>query len=232
MSLKRKSPLVTLAVGAVLAAVLLILDMATTDTPTGGYGAAPVKTTSGASAAAPTAAPPATATPTATLGAPTTPPATGLVTYAGDVGGAGASLAIAVHNGTAVAYVCDGKKAEAWLQGTAAGGVLTMAGAHGATLTGTYANGRATGKVGATGKTWTFDLPAVKPPSGLYRASATVRGAKVVGGWIVLPDGRQVGLLDVGEAQQVPPTLDPNSPTVTVDGTAVPVTPVDGTPVN
>ena len=66
----------------------------------------PPATTAPATAAAATAAKPA---------APTGPQ----VTYAGKVGGGRASIAIAVKDGKAIAYLCDGQTAEAWLQGTA-----------------------------------------------------------------------------------------------------------------
>jgi hypothetical protein len=41
--------------------------------------------------------------------------------YAGEVKGGGASVAISIHRGQAIAYVCNGSVIEAWLKGTAAG---------------------------------------------------------------------------------------------------------------
>jgi len=70
--------------------------------------------------------------------ATTTAPATAAkVTYAGSTVGGQASIAIAVADGHAVAYLCDGQRAEAWLQGTANDGKLNLAGTGGASLTGT-----------------------------------------------------------------------------------------------
>ena len=46
-------------------------------------------------------------------------------TWAGDVDGGEATIAISVNDGVAIAYLCDGKRVEAWLQGTAADGKLT-----------------------------------------------------------------------------------------------------------
>jgi serine/threonine-protein kinase len=72
----------------------------------------------------------------------------------------------------------------------------------------------------------------VKSPSGLYRLSAQVRGAKVVGGWIVLADGTQVGVLSVDGQAQPAPQLDTSTGGVVVDGTAATAAPVDGTTLN
>ena len=68
---------------------------------------------------------------------------------------------------------------------------------------------------------------AVKP-SGLYRATTEVRGAKIDGGWVVLPGGRQVGILRRGDKPSPAPRIDPETGAVTVDGeqlTARPVVP-------
>ena len=67
-------------------------------------------------------------------------------TWAGDVDGGKATIAISAKDGVAIAYVCDGNRVEAWLQGTAADGKLDLTGKK-AKLTGTFANGRATGTV-------------------------------------------------------------------------------------
>jgi serine/threonine-protein kinase len=55
-----------------------------------------------------------------------------------------------------------------------------------------------------------------------------VRGAKLDGGWIVLPGGRQVGLLTRDGKASAAPRIDPETGAVTIDGkrlTARPVTP-------
>ena len=85
--------------------------------------------------------------------------------------------------------------AEAWLQGTAADGELDLTRPSGGnSLTGTFGNGVAAGDVTAAGRSSSRSrLKTVAPPSGLYRATADVRDAKLVGGWIVLADGDQVG---------------------------------------
>lgn len=118
--------------------------------------------------------------------------------YAGRVTGNGGLIAISIRNGKAVGYFCDGK-IEAWMKGKAADGKVTLSGRHGASLTAQLAGGRATGNLGFDGKKWTFKAPTVKKPSGLYRATALVRGANVRAGWIYLDDGTRVGITLVGD---------------------------------
>jgi hypothetical protein len=150
------------------------------------------------------------------------------VTWAGKVGQAKATIAISARNGGAVAYFCDGKKIEGWFLGTAIDGKLDLSGGTGDKISGTFGNGRAKGTVTVRGKSWTFDVAAVKKPSGLYRSSAKVRGAKVVGGWIVLEDGSQVGVLNRGGVEVPAPPIDVDAGTVTVDGQSLPAAQVDG----
>src|SRR5262249_56348965 len=96
---------------------------------------------------------------------------------------------------------------EACLKGTAAGGRLTMTGKNRARLSASYGFKRASGHVVAHGIRYTFSVPAVHRPSGLYRSIAIVRGAKIKAGWIVLPDGSQVRSLE--------PNADPVAPSAT-----------------
>ena len=98
-----------------------------------------------------------------------------------------------------------------------------------ASLVGTFGNGVATGTLSAGGKQWTFKVPVVTAPSGLYRASANVRNAKVVGGWIVLPNGILVGALNRNGVTEPGTPLDPASRSTNIDGTPVTAYAVDGT---
>ncbi|MEU8079630.1 hypothetical protein AB0B31_29815 [Catellatospora citrea] len=224
--MKRNGPLLTLLAGLALAAVLITVNLTVTarggdDPDPAGFGAAPA-TSAPAESAPPPASPSAEASPAAV------PAAKVNATWAGTVDGGGATIAISVTDGVAVAYLCDGKKAEVWLQGTAAAGKLSLTGKNGATLVGTFGGGKATGTVTASGRKWTFTVKAVAKPSGLYRATATVRNAKVVGGWIVLPDGSQVGVVTVDDVPQPAPAIDPATGAVTVDGAALTAEPVTG----
>jgi len=197
--LTRKGPILTLTAGVLLAVVVMLLNVdAKRDRDAKRAAASAATPTASATrpAAVPTTPPPTTA-----------PPSPGpQVTYAGSAGGG--SIAIAVKDGHAVAYLCDGRTAEAWLQGTVSdSGALTMTGARNASLTGTIAGGIATGTVTAVGRQWTFTARTVTPPSGLYRAAAQVRGAQVVGGWIVLENGEEVGMIDFGDHEESAPPL-------------------------
>jgi hypothetical protein len=223
--LKRKGPILTLAAGVVLAAVLILLDLNATRARDARDAAAdqPAAKATFGTAQSPTA--------TATFGGdtpPSSPPTPGpQVTYAGKAGGGGASIAIAVRDGHAVAYLCDGKTSEAWLKGTVTNGVITMTGDHNASLTGSVANGAAAGSVTAVGREWTFTAPVVTDPSGLYRAAAQVRGATVVGGWIVLANGEQVGMINFGDHEESAPPLQGTS--ANLGGTPATAVRLDGT---
>jgi hypothetical protein len=122
-------------------------------------------------------------------------------------------LGISVRDGKAIAYFCDGKT-EAWFQGTAADGELLLEGFGGASVTAAVSGGKATGELSIGAQRWNFTAPTVRKPSGLYRATALVRGAKLVAGWIYLPNGRRVGLVTLdGEPIQAE-IPDPGEPTL------------------
>lgn len=218
--MRLKGPILTLLAGVILAAVVLVLNI-------NGYAAK--QRAAANTRTEPTATTPApddykTAPPPAVVEPP--------VTYAGKVGGGGASIAIAVKDGKAIAYLCDGASAEAWLQGTGTDGQLKLTGADGASLNATYANGTATGTATAAGRQWTFAIASVAPPSGLYRANATVANAQIVGGWIVLADGTQVGTTRKGGVIATAPELNTASQSAVLDGVTVAVAMVDGTRLN
>jgi hypothetical protein len=231
--MRRARPYVTLLAGLALAAVVLGLSVRAKldDAKAVAQQQAPAT----ASPPPDTASqPPATASP-ADLAAspsakpsPSRPPAAPLnVTWAGEVDGAG-TLAITAKGDQAIAYLCDGRRLEVWFLGTARAGRLDLKGPDGARLAGTFGNGRAAGTVIVQRKRLDFDLPAVKNPSGLYRATATVRGAKVEAGWIVLPNGEQVGLGTVDDALVMPSRLGVASGTATVGGLPVTAAPAAG----
>src|SRR5262249_13606928 len=154
-------------------------------------------------------------------------------TYAGRVGGGGGSVAVAIHGTQAIAYVCNGSTVEAWMKGTATGGKLVMTGKDGAKLTATYTSRRAAGHFAAHGTDYSFAVHLVTKPSGLYQATAKVRGATVKAGWIVLPDGSQVGAFEGDSASATPsaveaPMLDVATGTARAGNLTLYATPVDG----
>ncbi|MDG4820426.1 hypothetical protein O7635_00985 [Asanoa sp. WMMD1127] len=213
--MKRLGTAITLVVGLAAGAGLFAANNALTVAP---------KPAAAEEAKAPPPAPSPTAAPPADR-AVTPPPAKAqaqqkvTVTWAGSVRGGDASIAIAVKEGVAIAYVCDGNRIEAWYQGTAVDERLALVGKDGK-VSGSFSEKRAKGTVTAGRTTYSFDVGAVRKPSGLYRATASVRNAQVRGGWIVV-EGRQVGILQVDGVARPAPPLDLGTGTVTVDGERV-----------
>lgn len=218
--MSKRGPLLTLVGGGAVAAALLV---ASVNAARGGDDRDDT-------AAGATTPPEVTESPT---GAPTDeptdePPADAdnepdPVTYVGWVDGGGASVAIIIDGDEATAYVCDGATVEVWLSGPARNGELLLDGEEG-TLTGSYDADQATGETTAQGIDWTFTVEEVAAPEGLYRVADTiVGGAEVDGGWIVLPDGTQVGVLTVDGTPAPAPALDPAAGEVEVDGETVTV---------
>ncbi|MET8984232.1 hypothetical protein ABZW49_02170 [Nonomuraea wenchangensis] len=153
--------------------------------------------------------------------------------YGGRVTGNGGLIAISIRNGKAVGYFCDGR-VEAWFKGTQSGDSVSLTGVKTGKVTADLGAGRATGQLSLGGKKWSFVAQAVRKPSGLYRATALVRGAQYRAGWIRIknPDGSytSVGAATSNDSLVPVPTLDPDQPTapLTVDGTTVYPKDVDG----
>ncbi len=217
-----RSPLVTLGATAVGLVALLVANSTQTGTTSPGTAATTAPATS-----APPSPDAATPTPTATPAPTPTPAATPtqqvVAVYTGRTTGREATLAIAVKGNRAVAYVCDGRSVESWLTGTHAAGRLTLRSKSGDQLAGTLATGAVTGTVTVRGRQLPFTIDKADPPAGLYRgktSSSTI-------GWIVLPDGSQVGIDNDGTPAPAP-ALDPASGTATVGGTAVTAASITG----
>ena len=234
--MKSNTPLITLLTGGALGVILLIASMfaAHTKTPPS-YNAAATATAARASAATAQSSS-AAASPeskaTASVSAPS------MADYAGRVKhDVHASVAISIHGSQAIAYVCNGSAVEAWFKGTAVGGRLVMTGKNGAQISGRYDFRRAFGDVFADGFHYSFSVYTVHKPSGLYQATADVRGAKIKAGWIVLPDGTEVGSLETNAGAAVPwatsaPPLDVAAGTAQDGSTvlhAIPISGVTGT---
>jgi hypothetical protein len=220
--MKRSGPLLTLLAGLLLGLFMLSLNATTgTKTASSGYQEAPSPSpTPKKSAASPTPAP----TPT-----PSRTPVPN-ADYAGRTDDDSSAVAVTLRDGKAIAYFCDGHDKESWLKGDVRDdGSMRLTGKGGAELNGTLKSGkRIRGTVDIGGGHYAFTADKAKKPSGLYRATATVRGAKIDGGWIVLKDGTQVGVLTRDGEPSSAPRIDPETGAVTVDGqqlTARPVTP-------
>lgn len=226
--MKRSGPLYTLLGGLLVALFMLSLN-ATTGTGNSSYG----EDSPGAASPAPTSAP-TSATPTEDSPSPSPtkspskrPP--GKSEYAGRTADDAAAISISIRDDKAIAYYCNGRDAESWLKGDVEDdGSMRLTGKNGAKLDGTLADNAVRGKVEVNEQPRDFTAARAKPPSGLYRATTEVRGAEIDGGWIVLPDGQQVGILKEDGKPRKAPRLDPETGTVPFDGgdlTARPVVP-------
>lgn len=205
----RLGPLLTLLAVAALAAVLLGVNIAQEPAPV----------------AAPVAAPPV---PAPTEAPPPTPPPAAEAAYAGRTAGNEATIAIAVRDGRAVAYLCDGKKIEAWLEGTVEGATLSLTGEDGATVTGELSDGAVFGEAAAKGKEWPYSAALATPPAGTYRGRVSVAGVQKRIGWNVLPDGTVTGIVSDANGAGPAPPLDPAARTASLDGVPVDVELVTG----
>jgi hypothetical protein len=218
--MSRLGPTYTLAAGAVLAIVLGAASLKSSPAIERASAAQNVTSVATPSAPEPTPIP----APEPSEAADPTPKK---VTYAGVVQGNGGLVAIAIRNGRAVAYFCDGH-IESWLKGKAENNTVLLEGKN-ALITAALGGGRAQGKIEFQGHKWRFAAPVVKRPSGLYRATALVRGARIVGGWIKLPNGQSVGKFTSGDAGESAPyftgapvdwygvTLQPQTPDTFID---------------
>jgi serine/threonine-protein kinase len=142
--------------------------------------------------------------------------------YVGVVDGSGA-VELSVRDGHVIGYVCDGTSVQAWFHGDmSADGRVDLHAADGAALGGAYGAGTVTGTVTAGLKSSTFVLRAARKPAGLYRATGTTSdGRPYTAGWIVQPNGSQVGILTVGATSTPAPRLDTATDRATIDGTPV-----------
>ncbi len=205
--MSNRGPVITLFAVAALAVVLVGFNVTTTS-QTATPAAAPAAAQPPANA--PALPPPAAAQP---------PAAPQQATYAGRTSGNEATIAIAVRDGQAAAYVCDGRRVEAWLQGTLEDGRLNVQGARDARATGTVEGNAMFGTVWVNGKRWPYSAQLASPPAGLYQGSGTVNGVSNRIGWVVLQDGSQVGISNRNGIPKPAPRLDPEAlSVVTVDG--------------
>jgi hypothetical protein len=224
--MRRFGPLLTLLAVAVLGGALLTLNVLgdpanRTAQPTAAAGSEPTAAVAPTPAPAP---PPSSAPPAAPA------PAVAEKAYAGRSAGNEVTVAIAVKDGRAVGYVCDGKKIEAWLEGTVSGSDLTLKSKDGtSTIEGTVDDKQAFGTVAVNGKQWPFAAKAASSPAGLYEGRAQVRGVLNRIGWIILPDGSQTGVRESGRDTLAAPVLDPTRPdAVVIEGVRVTVRTIVG----
>jgi serine/threonine-protein kinase len=244
--MKIKTPIITLLVGVALAVVLLISSMSAVSGKKAALAAASASAAAAApavttSAAASTAAASGSQSASATASASASASGSGFVipphaNYDGEVQGNKGAVALVVHDTFAIAYFCNGSTIEAWFSGTPDNGKLNLTGkgdSAGSTLTANYALGHARGTVVVNGVSYVFSIIAVHSPSGLFQSIATVRGATVKAGWIVLANGTEVGSLNPNDSaanavSQAAPKLDLSTLTADDGGTTISAVPIDG----
>ncbi|TDC43902.1 hypothetical protein [Micromonospora sp. KC213] len=246
--MKRITPLLTLLTGTGMAAVLFAMSaQAAPNAADPKPAAAPAATAEAVpEAAAAPAAPAEQVSPArpskqrGQSGTPNPPPASAApsaddrveekkatTNWTGRLDGGRATIAITANGGEATAYLCDGRQLEIWLRGSATDGQLSLTGKKDARLTGTFDDRKAAGEVVVNGKRWSF--AATVDTTGrpvLFRATAAQRRAGVDGGWIMLPDGGQIGVVTRDGRPVLAPPLDPAFGTTIVDGVTIRAEPV------
>jgi hypothetical protein len=219
-------PVVTLVAAALVGAGLVTADVLTdpartrVETPVAAAAASatPAAATSTTAAASPTeTAATTTSAATEATTAPTTPAYAAAyrspAVYVGRDAARRTSVAVAVRDGKVAAYVCDGKSVESWLTGTAVGTTATLTAGGDRLVAEVVPSGlHVTGTV--HGRTLDVTASLASAPSGLYRLDAS-NGTTV--GWIIQPDGTQVGLRSRAGVVAPAPVLVPGQ-AVTLDG--------------
>jgi hypothetical protein len=150
--------------------------------------------------------------------------------YAGRSSGNQVTLAVSINGDKAAAYVCNGRTAQAWLQGSVTGDHIVLAGRNGASLSGSISGLAMFGTVTAAGnQNLPFSAELAAQPAGVYRADVTINRLATKIGWAVLPDGTQVGLAVAGGASHPAPPLDLSNGRFTVGGVSFMATSIAGT---
>ncbi|WP_312030082.1 serine/threonine-protein kinase [Actinomycetospora sp. TBRC 11914] len=174
----------------------------------------------GTTTTTPPAAAPAPARPVQTQGWAATPAVAATVAdgaFTGRTSGNEVTVALATKGGHVAAYLCDGKKVEAWFQGTVSGTTVHLTSGDGSLVDADLSADSALGTMTVDGRTLPFSAERSAPPAGLYEASSG--SAKI--GWIVLANGKQVGILQDGATASPAPALDPATMSTVVDGRPV-----------
>jgi hypothetical protein len=145
--------------------------------------------------------------------------------YAGDATGSDLAIAVAVKGKQASAYLCDGAAVEDWLKGTADAGKMDLSSKNGeSAITASLKGKRLAGTVTFQGHKLPFSIAIAPPPAGLYRGE----NGKTTVGWIVLPNGKQVGMVNTNGMEKPAPELDVDEGAAMVDGMQIMAKKVEG----
>ena len=145
-------------------------------------------------------------------------------TYAGHDRRGRIAVAVVISGDRAAAYLCDGRRIEAWLTGTAIDGELSLRGERGAQLDGHRSGERLAGTFDVAGQQYRYRIQPAHKPAGLYRAESD---ADSVIGWIRLPSGDVVGLRSGPGGTGPAPKLTPGG-SVQVDRQTIAIEEVTG----
>jgi serine/threonine protein kinase len=183
---------------------------------------------------------PAAADPTPAATAPAAPPSAAAASvrpgptlteavFTGRSSGNELTVAVGVKDGRAAGYLCDGKAAEAWLEGELVGDQLTLHGRDANTqVTATVDQRSLLGNLVVGGTVRPFSAQIATGPAGLFQSRRTVEGITTRIGWIVLPDGTQVGVRNQDAQRSPAPPFDPVTLFATEDGRPIPVERLSG----
>jgi hypothetical protein len=190
-----------------------------TNQPPAQAGQAPAETTT---------APPAETTTvpeTTTEEPPPAPQFPAEVVFVGQATDSELWVAVAVKGEEASAYVCDGKTVEVWLKGTAEDGEVDLASKDGAaTLQGALAGEALAGTITVAGQAAEFSVNVGPPPAGLYRGE----DGQTTVGWMVMPNGKVIGVAKTPTGNVPAPALDPSRGGVMFQGEFLPAETVTG----
>jgi hypothetical protein len=226
--MKKYAPLATLVAVVLLGGGLLVANMLSNPANQAGNTAAPAATAPSAPAAAAPSEWAAAASPAPEAAPAPAAPAVVEKAYTGRSAGNEVTVAIAVKDGKAVAYACDGKKIEAWLEGTLTGDTLALSGKT-SSISATLDDKATFGTITVDGKEWPFSAKGVASPAGLYEGRGTLAGVAARVGWVVEDNGNVTGVVSAGGTRAAAPPLDPANPgATTLDGTPVAVTAIAG----
>jgi serine/threonine-protein kinase len=205
---RRHPRLLPLAAAAAVIAVITLALLGTlslssgTGTPASAAASPPAPASTAPAPAAPLG-------PTSAAPAPNGPVLTEAV-FTGRSSDNGLTVAVGMKDGRAVGYLCDGESVEAWLEGTVSGDRLTLQGRTPASkVTATVDQRSLLGTVTAEGVARPFSAQIATGAAGLYESRRTIEGISTRIGWIILPDGSQVGIRKEGDARTPAPPLDP-----------------------
>jgi hypothetical protein len=149
--------------------------------------------------------------------------------YSGRSSGNQVTLAVVTDGDKAVAYVCNGRTVQAWLQGSVRGNQVSLTGLHGTSLTGSLSGLAMFGTVTpGAGLSFPFSAELSARPAGVFQARITVNGLATRIGWAVLPDGTQLGVAVAGATRYAAPPLDLSDDSFTLSGTGFRAAPVAG----